>query len=115
MSRRGVCRDFAHVTIALLRAMEIPARMVAVYAPGLSPMDFHAGHRGRTSTALVGHRLVAPRSAAEPHPNRNGTRRRRHRLADQQLDRPRRDVDARGLSQQKSLPFDTHADRVQLG
>jgi transglutaminase-like putative cysteine protease len=41
-SRRGVCRDFAHVTIALLRAMEIPARMVSVYAPGLSPMDFHA-------------------------------------------------------------------------
>jgi transglutaminase-like putative cysteine protease len=22
--------------------MEVPARMVAVYAPGLSPMDFHA-------------------------------------------------------------------------
>lgn len=42
MSRQGVCRDFAHVTIALLRAMEIPARMVSVYAPGLSPMDFHA-------------------------------------------------------------------------
>jgi transglutaminase-like putative cysteine protease len=42
LSRRGVCRDFAHVTIALLRAMEIPARMVSVYAPGLSPMDFHA-------------------------------------------------------------------------
>jgi transglutaminase-like putative cysteine protease len=42
MSRQGVCRDFSHVTIALLRAMEIPARMVAVYAPGLSPMDFHA-------------------------------------------------------------------------
>jgi transglutaminase-like putative cysteine protease len=42
MSRQGVCRDFAHVTIALLRAMEVPARMVAVYAPGLSPMDFHA-------------------------------------------------------------------------
>jgi transglutaminase-like putative cysteine protease len=42
LSRRGVCRDFAHVTIALLRAMEIPARMVAVYAPGLWPMDFHA-------------------------------------------------------------------------
>jgi transglutaminase-like putative cysteine protease len=41
-SRQGVCRDFAHVTIAFLRAMEIPARMVSVYAPGLSPMDFHA-------------------------------------------------------------------------
>jgi transglutaminase-like putative cysteine protease len=40
--RAGVCRDFAHVTIALLRAMEVPARMVSVYAPGLSPMDFHA-------------------------------------------------------------------------
>jgi len=42
MNRQGVCRDFAHVTIAMLRAMEVPARMVAVYAPGLSPMDFHA-------------------------------------------------------------------------
>jgi transglutaminase-like putative cysteine protease len=41
-SREGVCRDFAHVTIAFLRAMEIPARLVSVYAPGLTPMDFHA-------------------------------------------------------------------------
>ena len=41
-SRRGVCRDFAHVTIALLRAMEVPTRMVSVFAPGISPMDFHA-------------------------------------------------------------------------
>ena len=39
---RGVCRDFAHVTVTLCRALEIPARLVAVYAPGLSPMDFHA-------------------------------------------------------------------------
>lgn len=38
----GVCRDFAHVTVALCRALGIPARLVAVYAPGLSPMDFHA-------------------------------------------------------------------------
>jgi transglutaminase-like putative cysteine protease len=37
-----VCRDYAHLTITLLRALEIPARLVAVYAPGLSPMDFHA-------------------------------------------------------------------------
>jgi transglutaminase-like putative cysteine protease len=42
LGRRGVCRDFAHLTIAMLRAMEVPARMVSVYAPGLSPMDFHA-------------------------------------------------------------------------
>jgi len=41
-SGEGVCRDYAHVVVALLRALEIPARMAAVYAPGLSPMDFHA-------------------------------------------------------------------------
>ena len=39
---QGVCRDYAHLTITLLRALEIPARLVAAYAPGLSPMDFHA-------------------------------------------------------------------------
>lgn len=38
----GVCRDYAHLTIAILRALGIPARLAAVYAPGLSPMDFHA-------------------------------------------------------------------------
>ncbi|WP_427000046.1 transglutaminase-like domain-containing protein [Ornithinimicrobium sp. Y1694] len=42
LARRGVCRDFAHLTMALLRARGIPARLVACYAPGLSPMDFHA-------------------------------------------------------------------------
>jgi transglutaminase-like putative cysteine protease len=42
LARRGVCRDYAHLSIALLRALDVPARMVAVYAPGLDPMDFHA-------------------------------------------------------------------------
>ena len=42
LNRKGVCRDFAHLCIALLRALDIPARFVSVYAPGLSPMDFHA-------------------------------------------------------------------------
>jgi transglutaminase-like putative cysteine protease len=42
LAGRGVCRDFAHLSITLLRALGIPARLVAVYAPGLSPMDFHA-------------------------------------------------------------------------
>lgn len=42
LARSGVCRDFAHLTIALLRARGIPARLTSVYAPGLSPMDFHA-------------------------------------------------------------------------
>ncbi|MBW0115362.1 transglutaminase-like domain-containing protein [Pseudonocardia abyssalis] len=38
----GVCRDYAHLVVALLRARDVPARLVAVYAPGLDPMDFHA-------------------------------------------------------------------------
>jgi transglutaminase-like putative cysteine protease len=42
LHRQGVCRDFAHLVIALLRARNVPARLVAVYAPGLAPMDFHA-------------------------------------------------------------------------
>ena len=39
--RKGVCRDYAHVVVALCRALDVPARVAAVYAPGLSPMDFH--------------------------------------------------------------------------
>lgn len=42
LKRRGVCRDFAHLVVALLRAKDVPARLVSVYAPGLKPMDFHA-------------------------------------------------------------------------
>lgn len=42
LSRQGVCRDFAHLVVALLRARNVPARVVAAYAPGLQPMDFHA-------------------------------------------------------------------------
>jgi transglutaminase-like putative cysteine protease len=42
LSGAGVCRDFAHLAVALLRAVFVPARVVAVYAPGLYPMDFHS-------------------------------------------------------------------------
>lgn len=42
LKRQGVCRDFAHLVIAMLRARDMPARLVSVYAPGLRPMDFHA-------------------------------------------------------------------------
>ncbi|MBM3715617.1 MAG: transglutaminase family protein [Actinobacteria bacterium] len=41
-SGQGVCRDYAHLVIALLRAMDVPARYAACFAPGLVPMDFHA-------------------------------------------------------------------------
>jgi transglutaminase-like putative cysteine protease len=44
----GVCRDFAHVAIALCRAVNLPARYVTGHLPDIgcfdpgSPMDFHA-------------------------------------------------------------------------
>ncbi|MBA4167058.1 MAG: transglutaminase family protein [Chitinophagaceae bacterium] len=38
----GVCRDFAHLGIALCRALTIPARYCSVYAFQLDPQDFHA-------------------------------------------------------------------------
>lgn len=63
--RQGVCRDYAHLVVALLRALDVPARLAAVYAPGLDPMDFHA-----VAEALVGGRwrvvdatLLAPRAS----------------------------------------------------
>src|SRR5687767_4365355 len=40
LAREGVCRDFAHLVVALLRGCDVPARLVSVYAPGLDPMDF---------------------------------------------------------------------------
>ncbi|MET4896497.1 transglutaminase family protein [Sphingomonadaceae bacterium jetA1] len=40
--RTGVCRDYAHLLVALARAAEIPARCVAAYAPDVHPSDFHA-------------------------------------------------------------------------
>ena len=38
----GVCRDFAHLGIALCRALGIPARYFTGYAYQLVPQDFHA-------------------------------------------------------------------------
>lgn len=38
----GVCRDFAHLGIALCRALTIPARYFTGYAYQLTPPDFHA-------------------------------------------------------------------------
>jgi transglutaminase-like putative cysteine protease len=40
--RTGVCRDFAHLGIALCRALNIPARYFSGYAYELEPPDFHA-------------------------------------------------------------------------
>jgi transglutaminase-like putative cysteine protease len=65
LAREGVCRDFAHLTAALLRANGVPARVTSVYAPGLEPMDFHAVTEalidGRWD--LVDPTLLAPRGS----------------------------------------------------
>lgn len=41
-NRVGVCRDFAHLGMALCRSLNIPARMVVGYLYQLDPMDLHA-------------------------------------------------------------------------
>ncbi|WP_210395343.1 transglutaminase domain-containing protein [Motiliproteus sediminis] len=38
----AICRDLAHLGIALCRALSIPARMVVGYLHRLEPMDLHA-------------------------------------------------------------------------
>tara|TARA_R110000850_G_scaffold85365_10_gene183474 strand:+ start:2773 stop:3582 length:810 start_codon:yes stop_codon:yes gene_type:complete len=38
----GVCRDLAHLGIALCRSLSIPARLVVGYLNNLEPMDLHA-------------------------------------------------------------------------
>jgi transglutaminase-like putative cysteine protease len=64
LRHRGVCRDFAHLAISLCRASGIPARMVAVYAPGLDPMDFHAVMEVRTE---FGWEVLDPTRLAPRH------------------------------------------------
>lgn len=40
--QNGVCRDLAHLGIALCRSLSIPARLVVGYLHDLKPMDMHA-------------------------------------------------------------------------
>ncbi|MDQ1899633.1 transglutaminase family protein [Paracoccus sp. WLY502] len=42
IERRGVCRDYAHLMVAMCRAAQIPARIASVFAPRVDPPDFHA-------------------------------------------------------------------------
>jgi transglutaminase-like putative cysteine protease len=41
-AKAGVCRDFAHIGVALCRGLKIPARVVVGYLYQLDPMDLHA-------------------------------------------------------------------------
>ena len=65
LARQGVCRDYAHLVVALLRALDVPARVVAVYAPGLDPMDFHAVAEAFVEDAwhVVDATALAPRTS----------------------------------------------------
>lgn len=60
----GVCRDFAHLGIALCRALTIPARYFTGYAWNLQPPDFHACFE-----AYIGNRWVLfdPTRLASPN------------------------------------------------
>lgn len=65
LARQGVCRDYAHLCVALLRGLGIPARVASVYAPGLDPMDFHAVAEAWVDGAwrVVDATTLAPRSS----------------------------------------------------
>jgi transglutaminase-like putative cysteine protease len=65
LQRQGVCRDYAHLVVALLRGLDVPARLTAVYAPGLYPMDFHAVAEAAIGDTwqVVDATLLAPRSS----------------------------------------------------
>lgn len=65
LQRRGVCRDYAHLVIALLRSLDVPARLTSVYAPGLDPMDFHAVAEAAIGGTwyVVDATLLAPRKS----------------------------------------------------
>ena len=66
--KQGVCRDFMHLSVTLLRALNIPARYVTGYLGDIgvpvsdSPMDFSAWHEvylgGRWWTADARHNVA---------------------------------------------------------
>ena len=89
LARQGVCRDYSHLCVALLRALGIPARLVAVYAPGLSPMDFHAVAEAWVDGAVARRRRHDARAALDARPHRLGSGCRRHRVPQRHV-RPRR-------------------------
>ena len=63
IQREGVCRDFAHLLISLVRASSIPARFASVYAPRVNPPDFHAVAEVFLEGAWY---LIDPTEMAEP-------------------------------------------------
>ncbi|MBM0741915.1 transglutaminase family protein [Phormidium sp. CLA17] len=73
-SHVGVCRDFAHLGIALCRSLNIPARMVVGYLYQLDPMDLHAWFEAyvgdRTESPTLGRWYTFDATQKEPLGNR---------------------------------------------
>lgn len=115
LTGRGVCRDFAHLVAALCRAVDVPARVAAVYAPGLSPMDFHAV----VETAIDGHWYAwdATRSAPRPTLVRIGTGRDAADVAFATVLSGRAELSELAITATTSgdLPWDDHDQLVALG
>ena len=63
MAGAGVCRDDAHLVIALLRALDVPARLVAVYAPAATRWTSTPSPRWR-SREVAGRRRDLPDPAS---------------------------------------------------
>ena len=80
LHRRGVCRDFAHLAISLLRSKNVPARLAAVYAPGLSPDGLPCRGRSAHQRCLARHRPHRPGTAGEHAADHCRPRFRGHRL-----------------------------------
>lgn len=72
-TRIGVCRDFAHLGIALCRSFSIPARMVVGYLYQLNPMDLHAwfeAYLGDRGSSTEGRWFTFDATQTEPRGNR---------------------------------------------
>ena len=72
-TKMGVCRDFAHLGIALCRSFSIPARMVVGYLYQLDPMDLHAwfeAYLGDRGSDTEGRWFTFDATQKEPRGNR---------------------------------------------
>jgi transglutaminase-like putative cysteine protease len=106
---KGVCRDYAHLAIALCRCMNIPARYCTGYLgdigvpPPHGPMDFCRLVRGLSRRAVVRVRPAQQRAAHRPRADRAGARRRRR--ADHPYVRAQYAGELQGLDRRDLLTF----------
>ena len=66
LARQGVCRDYAHLVIALLRALDMPARLVGGLRAGALPDGLPRRRRGLRRRRLARRRRHGAGPAHEP-------------------------------------------------